>query len=61
MAQMGDGMKNGMTLAISLQGGPLRSPGSNDWLDTGSNGYIYKGKKLINNALLITLEFGIDD
>ena len=37
MSQMGSGMLNGMTLTLSLWGGP-RSPGSNDWLDTGSNG-----------------------
>ena len=40
---MGDGMKNGMTLAISLWGGP-RSPGSNDWLNTGANGPCQPGQ-----------------
>ena len=43
MSQMGDGMKNGMTLAISLWGGPRR-PGSNDWLDTGANGPCQPGQ-----------------
>lgn len=43
MSQMSDGMKNGMTLSLSLWGGP-RCPGCNDWLDTGANGPCQPGQ-----------------